>query len=261
MDENMIPEQEDSWLDEVLGPEASGAELGPDESALFNEYLTDPGAAAADLPEVFEEMPEIPEEILPIIEEIPEIPGETPDDLLDEILLEEIQHDNAEAAADLSSTQMLMNAVDALIAGVGGQHDDAVALKAHAVFRRRLLGKRVALPHVVHNTILRRGFSLQTRLRPLDEGKVAQHKVIHALQWGALGRADVHAAIALDAQVEVLYAFIGQLVLHGHAVCRNASHSVSASVLITKRFFSHSMSPSFFSLPISAERPLRSTCR
>ena len=116
MDENMIPEQEDSWLDEVLGPEATGAELGPDESALFNEYLTDPGAAAADLPEVFEEMPEIPEEILPIIEEIPEIPEDTPDDLLDEILLGEIQSDNAEAAADLSSTQMLMNAVDALIA-------------------------------------------------------------------------------------------------------------------------------------------------
>ena len=41
MDENKFPEQEDSWLDDVLGPQAASTELGPDESALFNEHLTD----------------------------------------------------------------------------------------------------------------------------------------------------------------------------------------------------------------------------
>ena len=58
MDENKIPEQEDSWLDDVLGPESAGAELGPDESALFNEHLIDPGAPAAESPEIPEALPD-----------------------------------------------------------------------------------------------------------------------------------------------------------------------------------------------------------
>jgi UPF0755 protein len=92
MDENKFPEQEDNWLDDVLGPEAAGAELGPDESALFNEHLIDPGAPAA-------ESPEIPEAL----------PDENP--------LLEMDGSNAESAPDMSSTQLLMNAADALIAG------------------------------------------------------------------------------------------------------------------------------------------------
>ena len=92
MDENKFPEQEDNWLDDVLGPEAAGAELGPDESALFNEHLIDPGAPAA-------ESPEIPEAL----------PDENP--------LPEMDGSNAESAPDMSSTQLLMNAADALIAG------------------------------------------------------------------------------------------------------------------------------------------------
>jgi UPF0755 protein len=92
MDENKFPEQEDNWLDDVLGPEAAGAELGPDESALFNEHLIDPGAPAA-------ESPEIPEAL----------PNENP--------LLEMDGSNAESAPDMSSTQLLMNAADALIAG------------------------------------------------------------------------------------------------------------------------------------------------
>ncbi len=92
MDENKIPEQDDSWLDEVLGPEAASAELGPDESALFNAHLTDPVAPAEEIPEITEELP-------------------------DEDPLPETDSDNAESSADMNSTQMLMNTVDALIAG------------------------------------------------------------------------------------------------------------------------------------------------
>ena len=92
MDENKFPEQEDNWLDDVLGPEAAGAELGPDESALFNEHLIDPGAPAAESPEIPEALP-------------------------DEDPLPEMDGNNAESAPDMSSTQLLMNAVDALIAG------------------------------------------------------------------------------------------------------------------------------------------------
>ena len=92
MDENKFPEQEDNWLDDVLGPEAAGAELGPDESALFNEHLIDPGAPAAESPEIPEALP-------------------------DEDPLPETDDSNAESAPDMSSTQLLMNAADALIAG------------------------------------------------------------------------------------------------------------------------------------------------
>ena len=92
MDENKIPEQDDSWLDEVLGPEAASAELGPDESALFNAHLTDPVAPAEEIPEITEELP-------------------------DEDPLPETDSDNAESSADMNSTQMLMSTVDALIAG------------------------------------------------------------------------------------------------------------------------------------------------
>ena len=92
MDENKFPEQEDNWLDDVLGPEAAGAELGPDESALFNEHLIDPGAPAAESPEIPEALP-------------------------DEDPLPEMDGSNAESAPDMSSTQLLMNAADALIAG------------------------------------------------------------------------------------------------------------------------------------------------
>lgn len=92
MDENKFPEQEGNWLDDVLGPEAAGAELGPDESALFNEHLIDPGAPAAESPEIPEALP-------------------------DEDPLPETDGSNAESAPDMSSTQLLMNAADALIAG------------------------------------------------------------------------------------------------------------------------------------------------
>ena len=68
MDENKIPEQEDSWLDDVLGPESAGAELGPDASVLFNTHLTDPGAPAEEMSDFYEEFPEdLPiADILPI---------------------------------------------------------------------------------------------------------------------------------------------------------------------------------------------------
>lgn len=126
MDENKFPEQEDNWLDDVLGPQAAGEELGPDESALFNEHLTDPGAPAEKMlpiaeevspvieesPGIYEEIPEISEDIPEIYEQIPEIPAELPDS----DSLPEIPDSNAEAAADMSSTQLLMDAVDALIA-------------------------------------------------------------------------------------------------------------------------------------------------
>ncbi len=112
MDENKFPEQEGSWLDEVLGPETVSAELGPDESALLNEYLTDPGAPAEEIPEIPVEIPEIPEEIPETYEEMPEIPA----DLLDTDSLPEMGDENAGSAADMSSTQLLMDAVDALIA-------------------------------------------------------------------------------------------------------------------------------------------------
>lgn len=102
MDENKIPEQESNWLDAVLGPEATDTALGPDESALFNEYLTDPAAPA-------EESFEMPEEI-------PEVPEEIPADLLDNNSLAEIEDKHDESTVDMSSTQLLMDAVDALIA-------------------------------------------------------------------------------------------------------------------------------------------------
>ena len=119
MDENKFPEQEDNWLDEVLTPQSIDDELGPDESVLFNEYLTDPTAAAEDLPVESTELPDMPEEIpeepvdLPVEPE--EIPEETCDDLPDADLLPEDNHDSDEPAEDLSSTQLLMNAVEALI--------------------------------------------------------------------------------------------------------------------------------------------------
>lgn len=109
MDENKIPEQEGNWLDEVLGPEAASDELGPDESALFNEHLTDPGAPAEQNLETPEK---ISEEIPDTYEEMPEIPA----DLLDTDFLPEVENDQAEPAVDMSSTQLLMDAVDALIA-------------------------------------------------------------------------------------------------------------------------------------------------
>ena len=95
MDENKIPEQEDSWLDDVLGPESAGAELGPDASVLFNTHLTDPGAPAEEMSDFYEEFPED----LPIADILP-IPDGQP-----------IQSD-----IDMSSTQLLMTAVDAIIA-------------------------------------------------------------------------------------------------------------------------------------------------
>ena len=95
MDENKIPEQEDSWLDDVLGPESAGAELGPDASVLFNAHLTDPGAPAEEMSDFYEEFPED----LPIADILP-IPDGQP-----------IQSD-----IDMSSTQLLMTAVDAIIA-------------------------------------------------------------------------------------------------------------------------------------------------
>ena len=107
MDENKIPEQESNWLDEVLGPEATDTALGPDESALFNEYLTDPAAPAE---ESFE---------------IPEVPEEIPADLPDTNSLAETEDQNAEPTVDMSSTQLLMDAVDALIADEPACQDDA----------------------------------------------------------------------------------------------------------------------------------------
>ena len=95
MDENKIPEQEDSWLDDVLGPESASAELGPDASVLFNTHLTDPGAPAEEMSDFYEEFPED----LPIADILP-IPDGQP-----------IQSD-----IDMSSTQLLMTAVDAIIA-------------------------------------------------------------------------------------------------------------------------------------------------
>ncbi len=45
MDNQKHPESsgEDSWLDDILGPRASGAELGPDEVAVYSAGLRDPG--------------------------------------------------------------------------------------------------------------------------------------------------------------------------------------------------------------------------
>lgn len=121
MDENKIPEQESNWLDEVLGPEATDTALGPDESALLNEYLTDPGAPTKESFEMPEEIPEVPGEIPETCAEMHEIPADLPDTNS----LAEIDDKDAESTVDMSSTQLLMDAVDALIADEPACQDDA----------------------------------------------------------------------------------------------------------------------------------------
>ena len=121
MDENKIPEQESNWLDEVLGPEATDTALGPDESALLNEYLTDPGAPTKESFEMPEEIPEVPGEIPETCAEMHEIPADLPDTNS----LAEIDDKDAESTADMSSTQLLMDAVNALIADEPACQDDA----------------------------------------------------------------------------------------------------------------------------------------
>ena len=121
MDENKIPEQESNWLDEVLGPEATDTALGPDESALLNEYLTDPGAPTKESFEMPEEIPEVPGEIPETCAEMHEIPADLPDTNS----LAEIDDKDAESTVDMSSTQLLMDAVNALIADEPACQDDA----------------------------------------------------------------------------------------------------------------------------------------